>query len=176
MATEVTKQLAGVEDLLFSLTNTTQNRQEGASIVSKIVSGINSGVIPYNTLRTIKEQLDFMVESGTGSGSTIHYGIVNPTATYNPANGINAFYYNTVSNELFICTDATPDSNVWDEISGGQFLGDAPTKAVQYMSPTTSENLILGEVNEENGFAIDSLTIANGGSLTISNGSVFKVL
>ena len=61
--------------------------------------------------------------------------------------------------------------------SGGQYLGAADIKAVSYLSQNTSENLILGsDVVSLNGFSIDSLTIADGGSLTISNGSVFKVL
>lgn len=60
---------------------------------------------------------------------------------------------------------------------GGQLLGTNPVRAVQYMSQDTDENITLGTVIAPlNGFAIDSLTIENGGSFTITDGSVFKIL
>jgi hypothetical protein len=60
---------------------------------------------------------------------------------------------------------------------GGQLLGNNLVRGVQYMSQETGEELTLGiDTNPLNGFAVDSLTILDGGSLTISNGSVFKVI
>ena len=61
--------------------------------------------------------------------------------------------------------------------TGGQYLGLADIKAIGYMAQTVPENLILGtEDIKLNGFAIDSVTFEDGSSLTITDGSVFKVL
>ena len=60
---------------------------------------------------------------------------------------------------------------------GGQLLGVNPVRGVQYMAQETDEELTLGnELASYNGFAVDSLTIEEGGSLTITDGSVFKVI
>ncbi len=53
MQTQITKQLAGYEDLLFSLGNVIQARQEGTAIVDKTINGINSSHIPYDVDFTI---------------------------------------------------------------------------------------------------------------------------
>ena len=37
----------------------------------------------------------------------------DPVANTNPTGGVGTFWYNTVSGEKFICTDATTDANVW---------------------------------------------------------------
>ena len=60
---------------------------------------------------------------------------------------------------------------------GGQFLGYAPgVKGLQYMAQSTAQNeyLVVGE--NQNLFAIDSITIEEGTELVIPDGSVFKVL
>ena len=62
----------------------------------------------------------------------------------------------------------------WTSAGGGQLLGTAATKAIQFMAQTTDEDLVIPDGS--NGFAIDSLEILEGGSLTIPNGSVFKIL
>jgi hypothetical protein len=58
--------------------------------------------------------------------------------------------------------------------SGGQLLGKAPMKAVAYLAGTTSEVLVTPDGS--NNFSIDSLVIEDGGSLTVSNNSIYKVL
>jgi hypothetical protein len=37
----------------------------------------------------------------------------DPVADTNPASGVGTYWYNTVSGQKFICTDATTDANVW---------------------------------------------------------------
>lgn len=128
MQTQITKQLAGYEDLLFSLGNVIQARQEGTAIVDKTINGINSSHIPYDVDFTIHDMLFNIVNGLIGSG-------------------------------------------------GGQLLGTSTVKAIQYMSQDTAETLTLGNIGVPlNGFAVESLTVLNGGSLTITDGSVFKVL
>ena len=69
------------------------------------------------------------------------------------------------------------DASVGGGGAGGQYLGLQTIKAVAYSSQTESGNIILGsDTTPLNGFAIDSLTIEEGGSFTIEDGSVFKVL
>jgi len=61
--------------------------------------------------------------------------------------------------------------------TGGQYLGSSDIKAIGYMAQSVSENLILGtEGLPLNGFAIDSVTFEDDASLTITDGSVFKIL
>jgi len=57
---------------------------------------------------------------------------------------------------------------------GGQYLGKAPIKSLGYLGYVSAEELILAPGS--NGYSIDSLTIESGGSLTIPNNSVYKVL
>ena len=58
--------------------------------------------------------------------------------------------------------------------NGPQLLGVSPIKAVQYMAQTTTEELIIPEFT--NAFAIDSLVLEDGASITIRDGGVFKIL
>ena len=52
-------------------------------------------------------------------------GISNPTATTG-AHGIAHLFRNTVSGELFQCTDATENANVWGKKSYNQVPGQSP--------------------------------------------------
>lgn len=58
--------------------------------------------------------------------------------------------------------------------SGGQLLGRSPMKAVAYLARQTNENLVT--VDGSNNFSIEELEILDGGSLTVSDGCVYKVL
>lgn len=81
-------------------------------------------------------------------------------------------YYNTVNDTMY-----SYDGTTWFKMQGSQMLGDNRVKAIRYEAQTTDETLVLGNaITPLNGFSIDSLTIESGGSLTISDGSVYKVL
>ena len=58
--------------------------------------------------------------------------------------------------------------------ANAQFLGNQPIKAIQYMSNTNSENIVIK--SGLSAFAIDHLDNTNNASLTIENGAVFKIL
>lgn len=67
--------------------------------------------------------------------------------------------------------ESTPASST----GGGQFLGDNDiVKGVQYMNQTTISTITVGA--GFNAFSIDSLVIADGASITVENGAVYKIL
>ena len=64
---------------------------------------------------------------------------------------------------------------------GGQLLGANIVRGIQYMSQYTDENIVIGASQMPDGkpinaFAVESLTIENGGSITIEDGCTFKIL
>lgn len=177
MATEITKQKAGYEDIQFGLTTEIQNRQEGTTIVPKEITQINASHIPYDEFQSVEQAIS-AVGGGTSSSTTIIYGSGVPSVTINPLNGTNAMYVDTVTNTSYICKDATEDANVWVVNGSGQFadVGTSIGKAVQFMAQVTAENEQIVIPEGTNAFAIDSITIADGGSITIPDDSVFKVI
>ena len=58
--------------------------------------------------------------------------------------------------------------------AGGQFLGGADVGSVMFTSQTTDEALTL--VSGTNGLVVDSLEVLDGGSITIEDGAVLKVV
>ena len=44
----------------------------------------------------------------------------DPTITTNPADGVGSLYVNSTSGEVYICTDATTDNNIWTNVGGGE--------------------------------------------------------
>ena len=47
-----------------------------------------------------------------------------PSSSTNPSGGVGHIWLNTTSGEMYCCTDATADANVWTNIGDG--LGDVP--------------------------------------------------
>lgn len=66
------------------------------------------------------------------------------------------------------------NSGSGSSVGGGQLLGNADERAVAYLANSTSEELVVK--SGTNAYAIDSITIEDGGSITIEDGSVFKIL
>ena len=66
------------------------------------------------------------------------------------------------------------NGSFWGDLGSGQLLGNAPKKAVQFLSNTISEALVIP--TGCNGFSIGSVTLADGASITIPDGSVYKIL
>ena len=79
------------------------------------------------------------------------------------------FYYNTTVDMMYVY-----DGAVFYKMGTGQYLGNAKVKSVMYLSQTTSENLVVPDGS--NAMSIDSLTIEDGGSLTIPDGSIYKIV
>ena len=53
----------------------------------------------------------------------------DPTVTTNPGTGVGTIWLNSSSGELYCCTDATTNDNVWTNIGGGAGHIIAPTNA-----------------------------------------------
>ena len=65
-------------------------------------------------------------------------------------------------------------NGTWQSVGGGQMFGNAVTKAVSYNAQTISENIdVTAGVNA---YSVGDVTIANGYTLTIANGSIYKIL
>jgi hypothetical protein len=169
MATEITKQKAGYEDIQFGLTTEIQNRQEGTTIVPKEITQINASHIPYDEFQSVEQAIS-AVGGGTSSSTTIIYGAGEPAATINPLNGTNAIYVNTENNFNYLCSDATTDANVWIKSTSGQFLGQSKVGAVMFSSQTTDENLVLPD--GQNGLIVDSLEVTGDGSIEVQGNAV----
>lgn len=60
--------------------------------------------------------------------------------------------------------------------SGGQLLGAGATKGIQYMAQASEpgEDIIIA--SGTNAFSVDSFLIEEGASITIEDGSVYKIL
>ena len=65
-------------------------------------------------------------------------------------------------------------SGVWQAIGGGQMLGVAQTKAIFYNSKTISENLSI--IVDTNGLSAGPITISDGFTVTVPDGSVWSVV
>lgn len=109
--------------------------------------------------------------------TSITYGITPPPNNINPVNGINALYIDTHLNDLYYCEDATTDANVWIKNSSGQFVdhGTPTGSGVQYMAQVSGVEDIVIKTGT-NAFSVDSFTLADGATLTIEDGAVYKVL
>lgn len=62
----------------------------------------------------------------------------------------------------------------WQSVGGGQMFGNAVTKAVSYNAQTISENITV--TAGVNAYSVGDITIANGYTMTIANGSIYKIL
>jgi hypothetical protein len=61
----------------------------------------------------------------------------------------------------------------WQDVGGGQMLGNASVKAIHYNSQTIAENLTIAAGT--NGLSAGPITINDGFSVTVSNGVVWSV-
>lgn len=138
----------------------------------------------------------FNVPTDSDASSTINTDIVNQIHV----DGVNTKIIPTGSDPsvVYRIGDGTVHSEGWDNVlgqeyldfylsrgvgtgvsgsGGGQFLGFSnATKGLQYMNQSTAENEYLVLSDNNNLFAIDSITIADGTELIVPDGSTFKVL
>ena len=62
----------------------------------------------------------------------------------------------------------------WQSVGGGQMFGQALVKAVSYNAQTISENITV--TAGLNAYSVGDITINNGYTVTVENGSVYKIL
>lgn len=66
------------------------------------------------------------------------------------------------------------NGNIWGSLGGGQMLGSAANKAISYNSQSIAENIVVPA--GVNAYSVGDITIENGYTITIENGSVYKIL
>ena len=62
----------------------------------------------------------------------------------------------------------------WQSVGGGQMFGNSSVKAVSYNAQTISENITV--TAGLNAYSVGDITINNGYTMTVENGSVYKIL
>lgn len=62
----------------------------------------------------------------------------------------------------------------WGSLGGGQMLGAATNKAISYNAQSIAENITIPA--GVNAYSVGDVTIENGYTITIENGSVYKIL
>lgn len=65
-------------------------------------------------------------------------------------------------------------TSTWGTIGSSQFLGTADTKAVQYMAQSTNEDLVVPDGT--NAFSVGEVTLEDGATITVPDGSTYKVI
>jgi hypothetical protein len=65
----------------------------------------------------------------TGAGDSVTKSASDPAINTNPSGGVSHVWVNTTSGEIYSCTDATTDANVWTNVGGGD--GDIAPWAYQ---------------------------------------------
>ena len=66
------------------------------------------------------------------------------------------------------------DLDNWREVGGGQLLGTTDEKAIGYLAQSTGEELVVKAGT--NAFSVDSIIVEYGGSITVEDDAVYKVL
>lgn len=66
------------------------------------------------------------------------------------------------------------NGNIWGSLGGGQMLGSAANKAISYNAQSIAENITIPA--NTNAYSVGDVTLENGYTITISNGSVYKIL
>ena len=65
-------------------------------------------------------------------------------------------------------------NGLWQSVGGGQMLGNAMVKGISYNAQTIDEDIVVP--TGVNAYSVGTVTVGPSGSITISNGSIYKVL
>ena len=80
----------------------------------------------------------------------------NPTGTTNPSGGVGSLWLNTSSGEMYCCTDATSNNNVWTNIGEGR--GNEPVLAPTGGTITTDGDYKVHTFTSSGNFIITHLS------------------
>jgi hypothetical protein len=96
-----------------------------------------------------------------GSGATISSS--NPLSSTNPAGGVGTLWSNSTTGDVFVCTDATTNLNIWQNVGGGSgFVG----KAFGGRGPGTIAGFNMGGQASLNFNTIDRISLTADGNAT----------
>lgn len=143
-------------------------------VVASVINAHTNGVLEVRVLPT-DENLGYTRagSEATFVGKTSNTGsAILPTGTSSqrdvgPLEGYTRYNSETKQPETF-------NGTVWSPAGSGQLLGDSYVKAVGFLASTTPDTIVVE--SSTNAFAIDNITVTYGGSITIEDGAVFKVL
>jgi hypothetical protein len=118
----------------------------------------------------------------TGIGDGVTKSASDPAINTNPSGGLGTMWFNTSSGEMFACTDATTDENVWTNVGAGEgdvvpisFFGGRGIWAggYDYLNAGGNINTIEYVTIATPGNATDfgDLTAVNGQFGALSNGT-----
>ena len=145
------------------------------------ITGITSGGLPDGSI-TNADIADLAASKLTGalpaiSGAALTNlpsGITksgsNPTGTTNPSGGVGTIFLNTATGEMYSCTDATTNANVWTNVGDG--TGPEPYTLPTGGTVTTDGDYKVHTFNTNATFTVNSgaftggfdyLVIAGGG-------------
>ena len=92
----------------------------------------------------------------TGVGDGVLKAGNDPAVDTNPAAGVGAVWLNTSSGEMFVCTDATADSNIWTNVGAG--TGDVvPFQFQGTISGYSMGHNIIAQADEIDKFSLESM-------------------
>ena len=106
----------------------------------------------------------------TGLGTGFIYNASNPAPNTNHSDGLGATWVNTTSGQIFICTDATTDANIWTNVGGGS--GDVQP----WSFPGTSHGYVAGgqpttTTIEKYAFASNTAAVSHGNLIGVDGGT-----
>ena len=159
-----------------------------AAIASSKISGLGtSATVDTGTSANQIVKLDGSAKIPAVDGSQltnlpsdITKSTSEPTATTNPSGGVGTLWIRTTTGEMYCCTDATSNNNVWTNIgegtgnipsppSGGTITTDGDYKVHTFTSSGVFEIHSIAKVlNSE----VEYLVIAGGGGGGIGRGDV----
>ena len=97
----------------------------------------------------------------TGIGDGVTKSASDPAINTNPSGGVGTMWFNTSSGEMFACTDATTNENVWYNVGGG--TGDVQPWTFQ---GTISGYVAGGHVNGTYTNIIEKFSLTADGNAT----------
>ena len=105
----------------------------------------------------------------TNIGDIVINSAVDPAEDTNPTSGIGTLWVNTTSGEVYSCTDATTDANVWTNVGVGSSDNIAPYGAsvAGYLVGGWAEPPSTGTLT-----AIDKYAFASGSSNAVDHGDL----
>ena len=105
----------------------------------------------------------------TNVGDIVINSAVDPAEDTNPTSGIGTLWVNTTSGEVYSCTDATTDANVWTNVGVGSSDNIAPYGAsvAGYLVGGWAEPPSTGTLT-----AIDKYAFASGSSNAVDHGDL----
>ena len=122
--------------------------EDGAITASKLESGIQIPASKITSLAASKITGALPALDGSALTNMPPLGVgidnvtVNPSPTTNPSGGVGTIHLNKTTGEMFVCTNATADNNIWFNVGegSGDITNTAPT------NPTSTNS--FPDINE----------------------------